>query len=608
MINQEAYNRTMTKNPPRLSFRSLRALIEPHRVSRLYFFSTLRVLTNFLDAAGVIGLALLVATLSAGFEKQSLVTVPLFGTIAIPEQYFVLASGLVLITFLLKSGLSILLRYRTALFLSDLEISLSGRLANDFFAVTETSLTTSAWDGLSGFQTTTTSSIEGLILFLNARISAITDASLVAVILVTMAYFSPGMTLVVCLYTGVTVWALKVLVTDRIKKVSGDKITGLNRYLSTTRDLFSSKVEMVASGAMDGWLRRVTRFRTLSASSNAQVYFLTGTPRFVLETSLILGLFLLSISLELFNLGESQFVILAVFAAGGLRLVAALVPLQASLNQMVDGEQKAERAVGKLRKSNTGFADHTGQEGSKGKGPLGLEFVNVSFEYDSGTPVLRTVSFRAVVGGRTALVGPSGAGKSTCFQLAIGAESPGSGKVLLGGESPISQLRRGDGTIGVVPQRPSLVSGTLAENISLTAFANSDLPKVRRCLELSGLERFSSEGTLEMNVEPDSGQFSGGEIQRISLARALYGEPRILFLDEATSSLDAQTESAIGAALDKLKETMTVVLIAHRLTTVKNADHVIYLSEGRVEAQGSFEFLVREVPDFKRAAELLGAG
>ena len=595
----------MKKNPDRLSFRSLRGVVEPHDVYRLYLLATFRLLTNFLDVAGVIGVAFLVASLSARLQAQPFVTLPLFGPIAIPEQYFALNSGLVLITFLLKSGLSVILKYRTALFLSSLEVSLADKLANDFY-VAETSQSRSGWDGLSGFQTTASSSLEGLTLFLNSRISAVTEGSLVAVVLITMAYFSPAMTMVVCIYTGVTVWALKVVVTDRIKRVSGDRVTGLNGYLSTTRDLFSSKVETVASGAVIGWLNRLTNHRRLIASSHAKIYYLSGTPRYVLETSLVLGLFLLSISLELFNLEESQFVVLAVFAAGGLRLVAALVPLQASLNQMADGERRSQQAVSKLRNLQMRPAEGIHVDGSKANGPLSLEFVNVSFKYDSATPVLRDVSFRAVVGGRTALVGPSGGGKSTCFQLAMGAELPTAGEVLLGGVSPNSLLRRGDGTIGIVPQRPSLVSGTLAENISLTESASSDLDKIRQCLALAGLMKFCSEGALEMTVAPDSGQFSGGEIQRISLARALYGEPRILFLDEATSALDAQTELTIDSALEKLEARMTVVLIAHRLTTVKNADHVIYLNQGRVEGQGTFESLLRDVPEFKKAAEILG--
>jgi ABC-type multidrug transport system fused ATPase/permease subunit len=109
-----------------------------------------------------------------------------------------------------------------------------------------------------------------------------------------------------------------------------------------------------------------------------------------------------------------------------------------------------------------------------------------------------------------------------------------------------------------------------------------------------------------MQVHPDSGQLSGGEIQRLGLARALYRNPGILFLDEATSALDAETESEINKVLDELRGRMTIVLIAHRLSTVKNADKIIYLDGGRVIAEGTFSELQKKVPDFKNAVKLMG--
>jgi ABC-type multidrug transport system fused ATPase/permease subunit len=110
---------------------------------------------------------------------------------------------------------------------------------------------------------------------------------------------------------------------------------------------------------------------------------------------------------------------------------------------------------------------------------------------------------------------------------------------------------------------------------------------------------------LDKQVTPDFGEFSGGEIQRLGLARALYRDPKILFLDEATSALDAETESKVNQTLDKLRGNMTIVLIAHRLSTVMNADNIIYLDKGRIVAQGTFQELKAKVPDFAKAVELM---
>jgi ABC-type multidrug transport system fused ATPase/permease subunit len=224
----------------------------------------------------------------------------------------------------------------------------------------------------------------------------------------------------------------------------------------------------------------------------------------------------------------------------------------------------------------------------------------------SDKPVVHDISFSVAPGQKVALVGPSGAGKTTSFELATGFRLPQAGDITVGGISPRKLLENGKGVIGIVPQRPHLVSGTLAENVSLAPSEQTDLAQAVSCLEMSGLKSFASPVGLQMEVHPDSGQLSGGEIQRLGLARALYRNPGILFLDEATSALDAETEFEINKVLDELRGRMTIVLIAHRLSTVKNADKIIYLDKGRVIAEGTFAELQKKVPDFKNAVKLMG--
>jgi ABC-type multidrug transport system fused ATPase/permease subunit len=222
--------------------------------------------------------------------------------------------------------------------------------------------------------------------------------------------------------------------------------------------------------------------------------------------------------------------------------------------------------------------------------------------------VVRGVSFIAEPGKKTALVGPSGAGKTTLFDLALGFRDPQSGEVLLSGEHPIDLIEAHPGIVGLVPQRPHLVTGTLAENVSLVGHSNTDLAWAAECLNRSGLGQFVGEDLagLDLQVQPDAGQLSGGEIQRLGLARALYRKPKVLFLDEATSALDAETESKIAQMLDSLRGELTIVLIAHRLSTVLNSDKIVYLKDGMVVAQGTFSELKQSVEDFSQAVELMG--
>jgi len=275
---------------------------------------------------------------------------------------------------------------------------------------------------------------------------------------------------------------------------------------------------------------------------------------------------------------------------------------------MINGANQGSFALERLyavRDSPEKSKQNPHGESRKGN-PLSLQFADVFFRYGQGQDVVKGVQFHVPAGHKVALVGPSGAGKTTVFELATGFRLPNSGNIELDGASPRTLLESGKGIIGIVPQRPHLVSGTLSENVSLVSSERTDLEQVRNCLTVAGLNEFVEGERLEMSIQPDLGQLSGGEIQRLGLARALYRNPGILFLDEATSALDAETELEINEVLDGLRGQMTVVLIAHRLSTVKNADKIIYMNNGVIVAEGTFKELQKKVPDFERAVKLMG--
>jgi ATP-binding cassette subfamily C protein len=408
------------------------------------------------------------------------------------------------------------------------------------------------------------------------------------------------------LYLGAVLWALGRVVTSKIRSNGKNQLAGSEAALTSSRDLFGVRREVRASGVLSPWINKFAEGRARSASSTGIIYTLNSLPRYVIETSLILGIFAFLAGIVVFSDLPSQAVTIGVFMAGGLRLVASLLPLQAAINSMIDGANRGKLALDRLktisdRKSSEHLLDyaHDGQA-------LGLELTGVSFGFVQDKPVVHDISFSVAPGQKVALVGPSGAGKTTSFELATGFRLPQAGDISVGGISPRELLEHGNGIIGIVPQRPHLVSGTLAENVSLANAEQTDLEQAVNCLEISGLKSFATPEGLQMEVHPDSGQLSGGEIQRLGLARALYRNPGILFLDEATSALDAETEAEINKVLDELRGRMTIVLIAHRLSTVKNADKIIYLDGGRVIAEGTFAELQKKVPDFKNAVKLMG--
>jgi ABC-type multidrug transport system fused ATPase/permease subunit len=208
-----------------------------------------------------------------------------------------------------------------------------------------------------------------------------------------------------------------------------------------------------------------------------------------------------------------------------------------------------------------------------------------------------------------AVVGPSGAGKSTFVDLLLGLHHPSSGSVEISGLEALTAIEKWPGAIAYVPQEIQLVSGSISENV-LLGFKNDaeNKKEVLSALKKAQLNEYidSTGEILDSNIGDEGGKLSGGQRQRIGIARALLTNPKILVMDEVTSALDAQTEENISNTISKIKDQCLVIVVAHRLATVRKADLVIYMQDGRIKAKGSFEQVRQEVPDFDTQAQLMG--
>jgi len=592
-----------------MSLKSVGKVISLRDRRRIYRFAVARVAANLLDIIGLAGIALLATSFGAfasSGEASAPLSVPIIGDTLISESVAIVLALVIAATFLVKSLFSIWLNLKTALFVASLEVDFSRTLANDYFS--GGSETKSGFDeSLSEFQNVATSSTQALSLFVNARIAAISEAALLVAMAATFVLVNPIAAAAMFFYLLAVLYSLAKVVTSKIKSNGKNALLGSKVALSTSRDLFGTRREAKASGTLGAWVNKFTEGRRLNSSSGALIYTLNSLPRYVIETSLILGIFAFLAGIVFFSDLSSQAVTIGVFLAGGLRLVASLLPLQSAINSMIDGANRGSLALEWLNSIKDREIEG-GYEATLPAAPqaLALDMKDVSFGFNADLPVLSRVSFSVMAGQKVALVGPSGAGKTTCFELATGFRLPDSGEISLGGLPPREVLNQGNGQIGIVPQRPHLVTGTLTENVTLAPHEEADQDRVSDVLKIAGLATFAMTEKLSVTVSPDAGQFSGGEIQRLGLARALYRKPGILFLDEATSALDAQTESEVNDVLDSLRGDMTIVLIAHRLSTVKNADKIIYLDKGRVVAEGTFRELQQKVPDFEKAVKLMG--
>jgi ABC-type bacteriocin/lantibiotic exporter with double-glycine peptidase domain len=233
-----------------------------------------------------------------------------------------------------------------------------------------------------------------------------------------------------------------------------------------------------------------------------------------------------------------------------------------------------------------------------------------SFRYpDRNEDAISKINLRIRDGAIVAVVGSTGSGKSTLIDIILGVLDPFEGTISISHESPSTAIKKWPGAISYVPQDITINSGSFLDNVCLGYPQDEiDLIHVHSILKTVKLDGFIE--SLPLGVNTQVGErginLSGGQRQRLGIARALFTKPRLLVLDEATSSLDADTELAISDSIQELRGKTTVIMIAHRLSSVRGADVVVYIEGGKILASGTFDEVRRITPDFDRQAKLMG--
>jgi ABC-type multidrug transport system fused ATPase/permease subunit len=344
----------------------------------------------------------------------------------------------------------------------------------------------------------------------------------------------------------------------------------------------------------------------------AEQNFMPNISKYVLEVTMVLGAVAIS-ALQFFLQDSRQAVAtLAVFLAAGTRIAPAVLRVQQGtilVKTSLGSARPTLELIDSLAPDDvslpiTSFnSDHQLFTGE-------VTLSDVTFSYPSANrSALSNISVQIPAGSSCAVVGPSGSGKTTLVDLILGMFEPTSGKVLISNETPLQSISKYPGAIGYVPQDVTVFQGTIRENVSLGyPIEDASDERIHFALQLAQLSDFVAQlpDGVDTEVGPRGSKLSGGQRQRLGIARAMFTRPKLLILDESTSALDAQTEVAVSEAISAIPYDITTVIIAHRLSTVRKADQVIYLQEGLMAARGSFEQVRNKVTDFDNQARLMG--
>jgi ABC-type multidrug transport system fused ATPase/permease subunit len=522
----------------------------------------------------------------------------------------------VLVVFLVKGVLRALVSWWTAGWLAREEVALMSKLVEAIvFAPYEWHLANSS----SSYLRTTYSSVDSVVnrilypfTIIAAEVTLTIGVTIVLLVVSPLAVLAGGGYLI--LLIALVRWSA----TSRARQQGLRNERYTKGVFAALQETFAGLKVLRIYRVEEAFISRLREQEGHCAEGKSRLRYYTELPRIILETGLVVGVIGLGAVLIAAQGTEEALPVIAMLGIGGFRLLPSLARLASAQVNMRGGRAALESVDKMLRevvpdRTNAGAfsLDWIGGDVYVGGGVPAIRLDRVAYSYPGSDRVaLEDICFDVAPGEQLAIVGPSGAGKSTLVDVLLGILRPPVGSVSF--RYPGGAITDRPLAAAYVPQEGVLIDATVAENVRFGRPPDDDpAEEERRVLRaigaahLSDVVRAMPEGTSTVIGERGV-RMSGGQRQRLALARALYGSPDVLVLDEATSALDTASEERVARAIHELRGRVTVVTIAHRLSTVRDADRLVLLEGGKVVAIGGFGELASASVDFARNLELAG--
>lgn len=378
----------------------------------------------------------------------------------------------------------------------------------------------------------------------------------------------------------------------------------------TTLELINAYRELFLSGNSGYYLNRFSIERSGIAKASAALAIFPNVSKYIVEVSMLIGILSMA-GFQFLSLDAVQAVgAISIFLAASTRIAPALLRLQQNMFSMKGNMAASKQSLDLVTDLKREFEreEIAAADVAISDSNSLVAFRNVSFGYKKDHKFsLNDLNFSILKGQKVAIVGPSGSGKSTVLDLLLALQIPDQGSVFIEGINPQRYVKSNPGKIGFVPQSTKIVNDTLVKNIALGVSPELiDMDRISYLVKVLDLVDLQDIETSTTRLGDGGGRLSGGQKQRIGIARALYPTPEILVMDEATSALDSISENKISDLLKRISSDVTVISVAHRLSTVVNSDLVLYFDSGNLIATGTFNEVREKVPNFDQQAKLMG--